>query len=182
MGKHWERLDSRTVIEDRWLSVRADTCRSVDGRLIDPYYVIEDLDWVHAVAIDAEHRILVVRQYRHGAGVVCLELPGGTLDRGEDPLSGAQREMQEETGYIARQWEPLVAPWANPARQTNRVHFFLARDVADSGRRDLDENEDIEVEWISIPELKRRIDRDEFAQSMHIAGVLFALEWLKSEE
>jgi 8-oxo-dGTP pyrophosphatase MutT (NUDIX family) len=141
----WKILTSRFLVEDRWLRLRADRCELPDGLRIEPYYVMEERDWVHVVAIDGAGDALTVRQYRHAAGVICTEWPGGVVDDGEAPLAAAMRELREETGCVAASWEALGSLFANPARQTNRVHVFLARELQIAGKQMLDDAEAIEV-------------------------------------
>ena len=91
-----------------------------------------------------------------------------------------ERELKEETGYTAEHWELVFSPFANPARQTNRIHCFLARGLTDTGKKALDLTEEIEHELLAIPELKRRIFEGEFAQAMQIGTLFVALESLRN--
>ena len=77
---------------------------------------------------------------------------------------------------MCRNWEHIFSPFANPARQTNRIHSFLATELEDTGRRDFDHAEDIEHFFLSLPELKEHIHAGEFSQSLHIATVYTALD------
>jgi ADP-ribose pyrophosphatase len=99
--KTWEMLQSREIISDRWLKLTADQCRLPTGQIIDPYYVVHESDWVHIFAFDNDGHLLVVRQFRYAANVECVELPGGVIDKGEEPLAAAQRELLEENGHTA---------------------------------------------------------------------------------
>ncbi|HEX7604750.1 MAG TPA: hypothetical protein VF316_24195, partial [Polyangiaceae bacterium] len=73
-------LSTRTVVRDRWISLRADTCQLPNGTVLDPYYVVEEREWVHVFAEDEDGKILVVRQYRYAGDAECVELPGGVVD------------------------------------------------------------------------------------------------------
>lgn len=178
--EHWIRTGRRTLVKDRWVTLHADDCRLPGGRDISPYYVMEEKEWVHVVAIDAQGLILVTWQYRYAAGVVVAELPGGTTDEGEPPLIAAQRELKEETGFVAAEWTSLGWMYANPARQNNRIHCYLARGLTGGGAQALDISEEIAFGFKSIAEVKQMIDTGEFGQSMHIATFLRAVDQLRA--
>ncbi len=80
------------------IDLRADDCTMPSGVRISPYYILSYPDWAHTVCLDQDDRICVVWQYRHGAARVMMELPGGFVEAGEDPLEAAKRELLEETG------------------------------------------------------------------------------------
>lgn len=174
--QRWKRIGRNLVHENRWFKLWADDYKISEGKTVAPYYVIEESDWVHVVALNETQEVLTVRQYRPGREIVCLELPGGAIDENEDPLFAAQRELLEETGYTARNWELIFSPFANPARQTNRIHCFFATGLENTGVTKFDENEAIESEFFAIPELKFKCLNGEFAQSMHIGMFLMTLD------
>ena len=90
------------------------------------FYVLEAPDWVNVVALTADRNLVLVEQWRHGVQRPTLEIPGGMVDPGEDPLAAAQRELQEETGYVSTRWTALGVIDPNPAIQANRCFTFLA--------------------------------------------------------
>ena len=87
------------------------------------------VDWAQILPITTDGNAVLVRQYRHGAQRVTLEMPGGLIDAGEDPATAALRECLEETGYRAREALSLGAVSPNPALFTNRLHCFYATGV-----------------------------------------------------
>lgn len=175
-GLPWKCLSSKPLVSDRWLRLRADRCELPSGVVLDPYYVIEESDWVHIVAIAADGMILTVRQFRYAAGTACTELPGGVIDRGEAALGAAKRELREETGFEAGDWKEVGSTFANPARQTNKLHVFVAKNLK-KGSQSLDESEDIDFSFMSVSAIKAAIKSGEFSQSLHIASFYLALDY-----
>ena len=100
----------------------------VDGHL-RRFSLVEAVDWVNVIALTRHDHVVLVRQFRFGTRQVCLEIPGGMIDPGEVPLDAAKRELEEETGYTAREWRLLGTSAPNPAFQTNTLHSYLALDA-----------------------------------------------------
>ena len=177
--KRWQVTASRYLLRDKWLTVRADDCVTENGAKVAPYYVLEYPDWAHVAAFDGDGRLLVVRQYRHALGRVCVELPGGIIEEGETPLRAIQRELLEETGHAAESWEPLSALSPNPATPTNTLHGFLARGVTPAAAPALDATEAVTFEFLPVPAILDMIETGEFAQAMQVATFLLALRRLE---
>jgi len=175
----WKIKHRQTVVQDQWVTLYADECELPNGQTIAPYYVMAEKEWVHVVAVDADGRILLVRQYRHAAGMVCSEFPSGIAEEGEAMVEAAKRELREETGYQAEEWKEIATFHANPARQTNRVHCFLARGLKQVGAPSLDASEEITFAFAAPEEIVRQIGTGEFAQGLHIATYFLAAEVLK---
>ena len=158
------------------MKLRADTCELGNGQVIEPYYVIEESDWVHIFAKDDDGNVLIVKQYRYAAEIECAELPGGVVDANEAPLETAMRELKEETGYLATHWRKIGQVFADPGRRTNTIHIFLAHGLSAQGEQHLDATEEIVAELASIAEIKAMIDLGTFSHSMHIASFYMSLE------
>jgi 8-oxo-dGDP phosphatase len=171
----WTVNGSSTIIKDRWIDLRADDCTTPAGLSISPYYVLRYPDWAHSVCFDEADRICVVSQYRHGAARVMMELPGGVVEAGEDPLVAAQRELLEETGILGREWQACGNFSPNPATHTNRFHVFACRVHSVEAPRP-DASEDIRHQFLPRDELKRAIDTGEFGQLLHIGALWRALD------
>lgn len=125
----WQVVERETLQECAVFSVQRALSRSPHTGEDHPFYRIEASDWVNVVAVTPDDQIVMVRQFRHGSGGVTLEIPGGIIDPGEQPIESAARELLEETGYRARSVEPLGTVNPNPALFGNRVHTFLASDA-----------------------------------------------------
>lgn len=173
--KRWKRKNREELIKDQWISLYADECELPDGHIVSPFYVLEEKEWVHVVAIDGDGAILLTRLYRYPADWLGWELPCGGVDPGEDPLTAAQRELKEETGYVASQWRQVGGPlYANPARQTNRMYCFIATGLAKAGPQSLDITEDIEFEFVSPAEVMNRMAKGDFCHALHVACYFLA--------
>jgi 8-oxo-dGTP pyrophosphatase MutT (NUDIX family) len=125
----WTLLSSTYSFRDRWLTLRSDTVALPGGETLTPYHVIESPDWVNAIAITDDGKIVLVEQYRHAVQQTMLELPAGHVDPGEAPEAAVKRELLEETGHEAASWHDLGALFPAASRFTNKVRSYLAMGV-----------------------------------------------------
>ena len=173
----WRVAGSRLIHADQWIRLHADSCVTPEGAVLDPYYVLEYADWVHVVAVTDDDRLVVNHQYRHGAGCVHLELPGGVMDAADaGPVEAAARELREETGFAAREFRHLTSLSPNSATHNNRIHIVLALGAYADGVQDLDPGEEIAVELVPLVELPALIAAGEFLQSAHVASLMMGLQ------
>jgi len=159
MIKPWPRIRSQSVQSFRVFSIRTDTTVSPRTGIEHDFYVIETQDWVNIIPLTADHRVVMIRQYRHGSREVTLEIPGGLVDPGETQEGAAARELLEETGYQAEEVVEIGVSNPNPAIFNNRCYTFMARNVTKVRDPAPDQTEDIEVvlfPLIDIPELIRK--------------------------
>src|SRR5258708_14096560 len=142
----WHVLESSMSYEDRWLRVRTDICKTAQGRVIESYHVIENPEWVNILAVTATGQVITVREYRHGAGQILRGLPGGVVEAwDQSPLAAMQRELLEETGYGGGQFFEVGHSYPNAGNQNNILWSFLAINVVQSQKQQLDETENIEI-------------------------------------
>ena len=154
--------------------------RGYDGKLFD--VVIEEwdgrdreiVDHPGSTAIVAIHdgAVMLVRQLREPARKPLLELPAGTLEDGEEPLTSAQRELAEEVGLHGGHWCRLGGFWTSPGFLREYMHVFVA-EALEAGKADPDDDEDVEIVRWPVSEIAGRIDELEDAKT--IAGLLLYL-------
>lgn len=134
-------------------------------------------DWVDhpgsvvVAAVTPAREVILVRQYRLPAGQALWELPAGRREPGEDPLVGAQRELEEETGLRARAWRLLARFYASPGYTSEYKWLFLAQDL-EAGDRHPDPDEDIAVRAVPLAEAIRMAERGEIIDAKTLVGLL----------
>ncbi|MDB5134475.1 MAG: hydrolase [Mucilaginibacter sp.] len=170
----WKKLSSTYIHKGPWATLRSDRCEMPDGHIVEDYYVLEYPNWVNAVAITEDNEILMVHQYRHAAGIVSLEIPGGVIDDGELPEQALRRELLEETGYQFDDFELLCTVYANPSTANNHTYCYLAKGGKKVQEQKLDAQEELVVETFTIPEVKQLLADNKIAQSLHCTGLFYA--------
>ncbi|MEM7008904.1 MAG: NUDIX hydrolase, partial [Thermodesulfobacteriota bacterium] len=126
MIKKWSVINSEVLQSNKIFNVRKDKSRSPITGDDHDFFVVEAPDWINVVALTEENEIVLIEQYRHGTDSVTVEIPGGMVDPGEEPLQTAKRELLEETGYAGENWVQIGVVHPNPAMQNNRCFMFLA--------------------------------------------------------
>lgn len=148
----WDRLHDRTVDHFRIFSVRRSAYRHArEGRDAE-FIVIDAPDWVNVVALTPERRIVLVRQFRFGRNDFFLEVPGGAIETGEDPVVAGQRELREETGFAGGPARVLGRVHPNPAILSNVMHIVLVENVVAVGAPSFDVNEEVETALVPLDE------------------------------
>lgn len=174
----WKLLSSEYICREPWATLRKDTCELPDGRINDHYYVLEYPDWVNMVGITEQNELLVIKQYRHGAGMLSLEIPAGTMESGENPVDAAIREMLEETGYAFDHIEEIATLYANPATSGNVTYTYLMTGGRKVQEQALDDHEEIDVYLVPLPEAKKMLLDNKFSQALHSSALFYAFNKL----
>jgi len=124
--ERWKTLKTDIVFDNEWCRVERDVVELPSGKIIDDYYVNIRPDVVLVFPVTADDKVIMVRQYKHGAKEILLEFPGGIIDPGgELPQIAARRELREETGYSSTNFEALNVVYDNPTKDTIRSFFSL---------------------------------------------------------
>ncbi len=169
-GKH-----DQTLMETWLFRVRRERFRSRKSGKTHDFYVTDVADGVHAIAVTANQKVVMVRQFRAGSRRDSLETPGGLLDPGEDPCVAGARELLEETGYTGDPPELLGTLWPNPALLSMRISTILIRNAKPTADPHLDLNEEVEVELVDVRDIPALIQTGQIDHGACVAGLL---QWL----
>lgn len=176
MADHvFEVVSSETAYQGNILALRVDQVRMPGGETATRE-VIEHYGAVAIAAVDDDGRVAMIYQYRHPLGHRLWELPAGLLDAaGEDPLTTAKRELQEEAGLAASGWRVLVDVASSPGFTDEAVRAYLATGLSHIDRPDAkDEEADLSLHWFSLDEAADMALAGEIVNGTSVAGVLAA--------
>jgi ADP-ribose pyrophosphatase len=151
--KPWKQGDVETLQECRVFSVGQLRAESPNDGSVHTFYRIDSADWVNVVPVTKDWEIVMVRQFRHGAAEVTLEIPGGMVDPGEDPARAAVRELREETGYAGDMPGLMGQLNPNPALFGNVLHCYVIHACERVGEIENSHTEETTVELVPMAEL-----------------------------
>lgn len=171
----WETLDRHELYDaPPFLRLWVDRVRLPDGRVVEDFHRIEKPDYALVVPRLADGRTLLLRQYKHGAGAVGLCPPGGHLAEGESPLAAVQRELLEETGYVAERWHRLGVYTVDANQGCGRGHFFAAEGLTQTASPASGDLEEMEIVRLTPDELSRAIAAGEVNALASITALALA--------
>lgn len=150
--------------------LRQNTAVSPRTGTLHTFYALEASDWVNVVPITPEGKVVLIRQYRHGREEICIEIPGGMVDKNESPATAAQRELLEETGYVPEQIIHLGSVTPNPAFLSNECHTYLALNARQMQSPTFDGAEDIALEEVDLADLDSLVQRGHITHALVIAA------------
>lgn len=171
MNEKWKVLQSETLYNEPWLSVRKEHVELPNGNRIPSYYILDYPDWVNVIAITTDGMFVMISQYRHGLGQANYELCAGVYENEVDEtlMVAAQRELLEETGYGNGIWTEYMTISANTSTHSNLTHCFLATGVEKLAAQTLEASEDITVHLFTAAEVKQMLEANQILQSLMAA-------------
>jgi ADP-ribose pyrophosphatase len=171
--QRWLRGESRLLQRTRILDLNAVEFHHPGRQVRRDFVVVDTTDWVNVLALTGDDRLVLVNQYRYGIDDFSWEIPGGVIERGEDPVAAGVRELLEETGYSGRDARLLASVHPNPAFLSNRCHLVLVEDCRPSGQIAWDADEELEVAAVPVAEVYQRARAGGITHSLVLNALFF---------
>ena len=155
-NRRWRRRDAQVVQRCRVFDVSRQSYAHGNEPSARDYFVIHAPNWINVIAVKDDDHVLMVRQFRFGIAADTLEIPGGMVDPGEEPLAAGVRELSEETGFGSGKSRLIGSVTPNPAILNNRCHTVIVEEAVAEGPARLESHEEIGVRLVpldSIPTL-----------------------------
>lgn len=165
-------IDSKVIYNGKFINLKVDTVKLPNGKESGREVVYHPGAAV-VIAVTEKKEILLIRQFRYPVSEVLWELPAGKLEKNEDPLECAKRELAEETGFGAKEWQYLSRFYTAPGFSNELLHLFLASDLY-TDKREADSEEFIELHKISYPKALSLISSGEINDAKTIIGIMLA--------
>jgi ADP-ribose pyrophosphatase len=165
-------FERKKIFDGRVIQVSVDTVDLPNGVRL-PLEIVRHPGGAAAVAIDADNRVCLLRQYRHAAGGYIHELPAGKLEPNEAPELTVQRELAEEAAVSATHWESLGTYFSSPGVFTEVIHLYLATHLSPAIAAP-ESGEVFQVEWWPLQQAVEKALNGELADAKTIIGILRA--------
>jgi ADP-ribose pyrophosphatase len=181
--QRWRKIRTEPLATTRIFDVTRAIYQHPHRTTEQDFVVINAPDWVNVVALTPEHHLVLVRQFRYGIDDFSLEIPGGIIDAGEDPIAAGWRELREETGYVGTSGRRLGSVHPNPAMQNNRCHLLLVENAQRTAKLDWDPDEELEITTRPVDEVYALACRGGITNAMVLDALfLFAPVWAEMKK
>lgn len=155
-----------------WFKIREDTVKKQDGSETT-FYVVECPESAFIIPIDQDGKIVLVKQFRYRTQRSGWEVPAGSVDTGEDSLEAAKRELQEETGFVAKSIRTLAAPFDSMNGTSDAIgSVFIATDLVQSGHNEQNEEGITDMRTFAWDEIIAMIKNGEIVDGLSIAALM----------
>ncbi len=168
------RISGELIHDGGFIRLEKDLVRMPSGT-ISSRYVVRHCGAVAIIPIFTNGDILLVHQYRYSLGKHILEIPAGKLEKDEEPLTCAIRELREETGYIAKRWEALIDTHSSVGFTDEKLTIFLADEISFASQPDTDEDENVQVVRLSLEDAIKKLAQGQITENR----TQLALLWLR---
>ncbi len=180
--ENWKTLSRKTVLDrGKFLQVEDHVVQLPSGRIINDWPWVITPDFINVVAVTSTGQFPIFRQTKYSLDGISLATVGGYIEPGEEALPAAQRELLEETGYVAEEWRSLGSFAVDGNRGAGNAHFFLARGAYPAADIDADDLEEQELLLLSRHELEEALSAGEFKLLAWATIVALALRYLDQQ-
>ena len=163
-----EKLDGQIIYEGKILKLNVDSVILPDGKTAKREYI--NHSGGAAVLYVENGKVLLVKQFRYAYGKEIYEIPAGKLEKGEDPVLAAKRELEEEPGYVAKSLTELFKLYPTPGYSDEIIYVYLAENCL-NGSINPDEDEFVECELIELEKVCKMIESGEICDAKTVAAV-----------
>lgn len=173
MVKPWKIMSDERLFSSAPFNVIKRKLRKPDEGKIFDSYIIDAPEWVNIIGVTDKDEILLIEQFRFGSNTIELEIPGGVIEKGENPVDGARREFEEETGFSSDEFIEIGCVNANPAIMNNKCYTFLAKNIYKKGAQSLDPDEIIDYKLIKYSEVREKLKKGKITNAYVVAAFLW---------
>ena len=169
----WKKIESKVLVDSRWVKVSKDVVELPNGEVINDFYAVTIPNAAATVAITPQNEVILKSEFRYACGKDLIELPAGTFEPEEmDALAVAKRELLEETGYVSDKWTLLGDTVESSSKLTNRMHIFLAQDCERVSEQHLDPTEIMDVLVVPLKDAVEMVMSNEICCNSTAHGIL----------
>lgn len=169
----WRRGEPRSLQRTRILELQSVPFHHPRRGVTRDFVVVDAPDWVNVLAHTDDDRLVLVKQFRYGIDAFSWEIPGGVIERGEDPVRAGVRELLEETGYAGENARLLASVHPNPAFMRNRCHLVLVENCRRTRAVEWDADEEMEISATPVAEVYARARSGGITHSLVLDALLF---------
>jgi ADP-ribose pyrophosphatase len=171
-------INTEKIYQGKIIDLQVDEVSLPDGKT-SKRELIKHPGAVAVIALTPEGKIVMVEQYRKALEQSIVEIPAGKLEKGEEPVKTAERELEEETGYASKNMKPLISFYTSPGFADELVHLFIAEDIYKlENASAADEDEFVELLEVSLDEAQKLIEE----RRIYDAKTAYAVQYLQLQE